>query len=73
MPSTVRRVHRATLSREDVEILSMLAEGMPLAIVARRLHMSERSVRRRVRTVCDHLGVRTSIQAVVWAARRGLV
>jgi hypothetical protein len=30
-------------------------------------------VRRRVRGICDQLGLRTSIQAVAWAARRGLV
>ncbi|AYY12566.1 helix-turn-helix transcriptional regulator [Actinobacteria bacterium YIM 96077] len=73
MPGTARRLHRATLSREDVKLLSLLAEGMPMALVARHMHLSERSVRRRVRTICDQLGVRTSIQAVAWAARRGLV
>jgi DNA-binding NarL/FixJ family response regulator len=64
---------RPSLTREDIEVLTLLAQGLPLASVARRLHLSERSVRRRVRMICDRLGLRTSIQAVVWAAKRGLV
>jgi DNA-binding NarL/FixJ family response regulator len=37
------------------------------------MNTSERTVRRRVRAICDRLGFTSSIQAVVWAARRGLV
>ena len=61
------------LSRQDVELLALLARGLPLDAVARRLDTSERTVRRRVKAICDRLGFTTSIQAVVWAARRGLV
>jgi DNA-binding NarL/FixJ family response regulator len=41
--------------------------------VARRVSASERTVRRRVRAICDRLGCATTIQAIVWATRRGLV
>ena len=61
------------LSRQDVELLKLLAGGLPLDAVARRMNTSERTVRRRVRAICDRLGFTSSIQAVVWAARRGLV
>jgi DNA-binding NarL/FixJ family response regulator len=61
------------LSHQDVELLRLLAGGLPLDAVARRMGKSERTVRRRVRGICDQLGLRTSIQAVAWAARRGLV
>ncbi|HSZ41961.1 MAG TPA: LuxR C-terminal-related transcriptional regulator [Trebonia sp.] len=61
------------LSKQDVELLRLLAGGLPLDAVARRLNTSERTVRRRVKAICDRLGVGSSIQAVVWAARRGLV
>jgi DNA-binding NarL/FixJ family response regulator len=61
------------LSRQDVELLKLLAGGLPLDAVARRMGKSERTVRRRVRGICDQLGLGTSIQAVAWAARRGLV
>jgi DNA-binding NarL/FixJ family response regulator len=62
-----------TLSHQDVELLRLLAGGLPLDAVARRMGKSERTVRRRVRGICDQLGLGTSIQAVAWAARRGLV
>jgi DNA-binding NarL/FixJ family response regulator len=63
----------AELSRQDVELLRLLAGGLPLDAVARRLNTSERTVRRRVKAICDRLGYTSSIQAVVWAARQGLV
>lgn len=61
------------LSREDVELLSLLARGLPLGTVARRLGTSERTVRRRTKAICDRLHVTAPIQAVVWAAHRGLL
>jgi DNA-binding NarL/FixJ family response regulator len=61
------------LSSPDVELLRLLAQGLPLDSVARRLATSERTVRRRTRAICARLGVGTPIQAVVWAARRGLL
>lgn len=61
------------LSHQDVALLKLLAGGLALDAVARRMGTSERTVRRRVRAICDRLGVGTSMQAVVWAARRGLV
>ena len=61
------------LSSQDVELLRLLAGGLPLYAVARRMNTSERTVRRRVKSICDRLGLSSSIQAVVWAARRGRV
>ncbi|WP_322440209.1 LuxR C-terminal-related transcriptional regulator [Micromonospora sicca] len=64
---------RPVLSEDDVALLALLARGLSLDAVARRLEMSERTVRRRTRTICDRLGVTTPIEAVVWAARRHLI
>jgi DNA-binding NarL/FixJ family response regulator len=61
------------LSRQDVELLRLLAQGLPLDAVARRLRTSERTVRRRTKAICDRLGVGAPIAAVVWAAHRGLL
>ena len=63
----------AELSDADVELLRLLATGLPLDSIGRRLDTSERTVRRRVKSICDRIGCATSIQAVVWAARQGLV
>lgn len=57
----------------DLELLRLLADGLPIEAVARRSGLSERTVRRRCRAVCDRLEVQTPIQAVVWAVRRGLL
>ncbi|WP_342626674.1 LuxR C-terminal-related transcriptional regulator [Actinoalloteichus spitiensis] len=61
------------LTREERQILALLAEGYLLDGIARRMCTSNRTLRRRIRGVCDRLGVQTPIQAVAWAARRGLI
>lgn len=62
-----------SLSGQDVELLMLISQGLPLCSVARRMRTSERTVRRRTKAICDRLGVEASIQAVVWAAHRGLI
>jgi DNA-binding NarL/FixJ family response regulator len=69
MPITTER----PLRDDEVVLLTLLAEGLPLDSVARRLAVSERTLRRRIRSICDLLGVPSVITAVAWAARRGLV
>ena len=61
------------LSGEQVEILRLLAAGRTSAEVAQRLHISERTLRRRVHDICVALDVGTPMQAVVRAVRDGLV
>ena len=58
-------------TRQEVELLQLLGQGLPLGTVA-RLQTSERTVRRRTRATCDRMGVDFPIQALVWAAQRGL-
>ncbi|PXY20077.1 helix-turn-helix transcriptional regulator [Prauserella flavalba] len=61
------------LSRDELTLLRLLASGLPIEAIARRLQLSERTIRRRLRAMCDQLGFRTPIETVVWAARQGLV
>lgn len=56
---------------EDLVLLSLLAEGHTLRAVARRLALSERTVRRRLHALTDELGVGSTIEAVVLAVREG--
>lgn len=57
----------------DLEILSLLSQGMTTEAIARRVGVSERTVRRRLRAVADGIGVESSIEAVVHAVRQGWI
>ncbi|RMB84904.1 helix-turn-helix transcriptional regulator [Streptomyces shenzhenensis] len=61
------------LDVHELRLLVLLAEGLGFETVARKLGVSERTVRRRIRVICDRIGVETLIEAVVWAVRAGLV
>jgi DNA-binding NarL/FixJ family response regulator len=61
------------VSTDELAILRLVAEGLPIDAVAHRLDTSPRTVRRRMRNLCDRIGATCTIQAVVWAARRDLV
>jgi DNA-binding CsgD family transcriptional regulator len=61
------------VTTEDLAILSLMANGLTLDSVAIRVSMSPRTLSRRLRCVCDRLEVTHPIQAIVWAARRGLI
>jgi len=74
MPRTMQHSgDESLLNDEDLALLTLLAEGLPLDAVARRLAISERTVRRKSRAICDRLGVPAPISAVRWAAQRGLL
>lgn len=62
-----------TLDEDDLQLLAALATGLPTHAVARTLSISARTVQRRIRELCDRIGVRTTVEAVAWAARRQLI
>jgi DNA-binding NarL/FixJ family response regulator len=66
-------MRRSPLDDEDLKLLRLLADGLPLDAVARRLGVSERTVRRKCRSICDRLGVSAPISAVRWAAEQRLL
>ncbi|MGH3318610.1 MAG: response regulator transcription factor [Streptosporangiaceae bacterium] len=68
-----RQLLSPQLGEEEIELLSHLASGMTADVAARRLDLSSRTLRRRVRAICDKLDVNTPIEAVVWAAKRGFI
>ena len=57
----------------ELRILALLADGLCFDSVAARVAMSPRTLRRRLRDVCERLGLAHPVQAIVWAARRGLI
>lgn len=68
-----RATRSELVSGEDLQLIALYAEGLPIDVIARRLNLSDRTVRRRSRALCDRLGARATIQVVAWAARRRLI
>ncbi|WP_394296923.1 MULTISPECIES: LuxR C-terminal-related transcriptional regulator [Nocardiopsis] len=62
-----------SLTEDEIQLLAEIATGVTTDVAARRLELSARTLRRRLRAICDQLGVNTPIEAVVWAARKQLI
>jgi DNA-binding NarL/FixJ family response regulator len=62
-----------TLSGREREVLALLAEGLPNKVIAPRLGISEHTVKAHVAAVFEKLGAGTRAEAVVTAARLGLL
>jgi DNA-binding NarL/FixJ family response regulator len=69
---SVVEVARIGLGAQSWEVLSMVARGLALNDVAEALHVSRRTVDRRLAQVRHEVGVRTTIEAVL-AHRAGRV
>ncbi|MGB2970164.1 MAG: response regulator transcription factor [Candidatus Nanopelagicales bacterium] len=61
------------LTARELEVLRLVADGMHNRDVANQLHISENTVKNHMRSVHEKLGVRTRTEAVVTAARQGLL
>ncbi|TYC18984.1 response regulator transcription factor [Actinomadura syzygii] len=61
------------LSEGDVTLLREIASGRTADQAAHRLDLSARTLRRRLRNICDQLEVNTPIEAVTWAVRQKLI
>jgi DNA-binding NarL/FixJ family response regulator len=64
---------RPDLGDDELVVLRLLAEGETVDVAARRLGVSERTVRRKARSACDKVGCETTIEAIVWAVRHELL
>ncbi len=60
------------LSDREREVLELMAAGLPNATVARRMFLSEKTVRNYVTSIFAKLGVRDRAEAVVRARQAGL-
>lgn len=61
------------LTARELEVLQLLAEALPNKLIAHRLGISEHTVKFHVNAVLSKLGAGSRTEAVVRAARRGLV
>ncbi|MBD3881584.1 response regulator transcription factor [Phormidium tenue FACHB-886] len=61
------------LSRREVEVLEMLAEGLGNKTIAKRLNISEHTVKFHVGSIFSKLNVSSRTEAVTIGARQGLI
>lgn len=61
------------LSARELEVLELLADGLPNKAIARRLHISEHTVKFHIGSIMAKLGASSRTEAVTRAARRGLL
>ena len=62
----------AGLSEREREVLGLLVEGLPNKLIARRLQISEKTVKSHLTRVFREIGVTDRTQAALWAERRGM-
>jgi DNA-binding NarL/FixJ family response regulator len=60
------------LSAREREVLTLLVEGLPNKLIARRLDISEKTVKSHLTRIFRELGVTDRTQAALWAERHGL-
>jgi DNA-binding NarL/FixJ family response regulator len=60
------------LSRRERDVLGLLLEGLPNKLIARRLGISEKTVKSHLTSVFRTIGVTDRVQAVLWAERQGV-
>jgi|SRR5262245_4474604 len=61
------------LTPREVEVLELLAEGLPNKAIADRLHISDQTVKFHVSSISGKLGAANRTDAVRRALRRGLI
>ncbi|WP_345426973.1 response regulator transcription factor [Pseudonocardia xishanensis] len=61
------------LTQHQLRVLELVADGMTYGQIARRLHVSESTVRFHISSIKDRLGVRSKAELIVTALREALV
>ena len=63
---------RPELSAREQVVLELVAQGMPNKLIARRLEISERTVKGHLTRIFERIGVTDRTQAALWARDHGL-
>jgi DNA-binding NarL/FixJ family response regulator len=62
----------AGLSEREREVLALLVEGLPNKLIARRLEITDKTVKSHLTRVFRVIGVTDRTQAALWAQRHGI-
>ena len=60
------------LSEREVEVLECVAKGLPNKLIARKLGISEKTVKAHLTRIYQQIGVTDRTQAALWAKEHGL-
>jgi DNA-binding NarL/FixJ family response regulator len=60
------------LSAREREVLSCVAEGLPNKLIARRLEISEKTVKAHLTSIYQQINVSDRTQAALWATQHGV-
>ncbi len=60
------------MSPREREVLGLLLDGMPNKLIARRLGISEKTVKAHLTSIFRQIGVTDRVQAILWVERQGL-
>ena len=71
-PRAATRQNPANLTKREVEVLTLVTQGLRNAEIGKRLFLSEKTVDHHVSAILRKLAVRTRGQAAAEAARIGL-
>lgn len=72
-PLPPTRANPAHLTRREMEVLALLAEGLRNAEIAERLYLAPKTVRHHVSDILGKLGVETRTEAAHAALQRGII
>ena len=61
------------LSERELDVLALVGAGVPNKLIARRLEISEKTVKNHLTSIFRALGVDDRTQAALWAQRHGIV
>lgn len=61
------------LSKAELEALQAVANWGRVSVAARKLHRAPTTLKSQLRSVREKIGVATTVEAVAWALRRGLI
>jgi len=70
--ATSKQRDSATLTDREHEILQGLAQGLSNKLLARKLDITEATVKVHVKNLLKKLGFRSRLEAAVWAVERGM-
>ncbi|OGA18827.1 MAG: two-component system response regulator NarL [Betaproteobacteria bacterium RIFCSPLOWO2_12_FULL_63_13] len=70
--ATAKQRDTAALTDREKEILQALAQGHANKLIARRLDITEATVKVHVKNLLKKLGFRSRLEAAVWAVGRGI-